>query len=314
MRIAGIVAACLILGLPPVAAQSTATVTVDTTHLTVGDRVTMTISVEHPPGTTVAWPDSLDLAPFEVLDVGIQAPLSQGDVLRSSAVLTLTAFELGMLEIPSIDVVVSGGVEEEVVSTDPFAVEVASVGADESGDIRDIRGPLGIPLSPLRMALLMLLPLLLAALLFVVARRLRSRKKDVQRPALGPLARPPHEVALEALSALEASRLLERGQVKEFHIEASDILRRYVEARFHVAALEMTTFEVLAGLEAARSDARFRDGLSAFLQQCDLVKFAKVRPPLDASSQLIDLGRRIVLDSVPTPTPAPDPATTTQAA
>jgi hypothetical protein len=224
-------------------------------------------------------------------------------------VITVTAFELGMLEIPSVDVAVSGGAGgEEIVSTSPFAIEVASVGADESGDIRDIRGPLGIPLSPLRMALLLLLPLLLAALLFVVARRLRSRKKDVQRPALGPLARPAHEVALEALAALQASRKLERGEVKEFHIEASDILRRYVEARFHVAALEMTTVEVLAGLEAARCDPRFRDGLSAFLEQCDLVKFAKVRPPTDASSQLIELGRRIVLDSVPVPEPAADPA------
>jgi hypothetical protein len=157
------------------------------------------------------------------------------------------------------------------------------------------------------MALLLLLPLLLAALLFVVARRLRSRKKEVQRPALGPLARPAHEVALEALAALEASRMLARGEVKEFHIEASDILRRYVEARFRVAAMEMTTFEVIAGLEAARADTRFRDGLSAFLEQCDLVKFAKVRPPVDASSQLIDLGRRIVLDSVLSPEPAPDP-------
>ncbi|MGE0158135.1 MAG: BatD family protein [Gemmatimonadales bacterium] len=287
----------LVVGTGPAEAQSTATVEVDSTHITVGDRITMTVRVEHPPGATVVWPDSVDLSPFEVLE-------SHTDTARSSATFTLTAFELGMLEIPSLEVVVEapdGG--EETVSTSPFAVEVASVGADESGDIRDIRGPLGLPMSALRMALLVLLPLLLAALLFVVARRLRARKETSPRPAIGPLPRPPHEIALEALAALGGSGLLERGEVKQLHIEASDILRTYVEARFHVDALEMTTHEVLGGLERDGVEPRFRDGLRAFLEQCDLVKFAKVRPDADASRQLLELGRRLVLDSVPAPEP-----------
>jgi hypothetical protein len=291
-------------------AQATASVTVDSTRVTVGDRIAMTVTVEHAPGATVMWPDSLDLSPFEVLDVGAPTPPTEGGATRTTAAFTLAAFELGMLEIPSFEIVVrAANGSEEAVSTSPFAVEVVSVGMDESGDIRDIRGPLGIPLSPFRLALLVLLPLLLAALLFVVARRLRGRKDDSPRPALGPLPRPPHEVALEALAALAGSGMLERGEVKEFHIEASDILRTYVEARFRVDALEMTTREVVAGLEAARAEPRFRGGLVAFLEQCDLVKFAKVRPGTDASRQLLELGRRLVLDSVPAPGPStPEPA------
>jgi hypothetical protein len=290
----------LLAAAPALGAQSSVTVAVDSARMTVGDRLTMTVTVEHPAGASVTWPDSLDLSPFEVLAVR-----NEVGTTRSSATLTLTAFELGMLEIPSLDVLVTAaGGAEEVVSTSPYAVEVVSVGTDESGDIRDIRGPLGVPTSPVRLALLILLPLLLAALLFVLARRLRSRKDESPRPALGPLPRPAHEIALEALAALGGSGMLERGDVKEFHIEASDILRRYVEARFRVEALEMTTREVLAGLELAGSEARFREGLGAFLEQCDLVKFAKVRPGTDASRQLLDLGRRLVLDSVPAPQPA----------
>jgi len=297
--------------------QSTASVQVDSTRMTVGDRITMTVTVEHAPGAVVTWPDSLDLAPFEVLEARTPAPTSEGvETSRTSTAFTLTAFELGMLEIPSFEIAVraaDGG--EETVSTSPFAVEVVSVGMDESGDIRDIRAPLGIPLSPFRLALLVLLPLLLAALLFVVARRLRARRDDSPRPALGPLPRPPHEVALEALSALAGSGLLERGDVKGFHIEASDILRTYVEARFRVDALEMTTREVIDGLAAVGATPGFRDGLLAFLEQCDLVKFAKVRPGTDASRQLLELGRRLVLDSVPAPEPAaPEPARSPQGA
>jgi hypothetical protein len=306
MRVRLLVGALLGFALAsPLHAQSRVATEVDSTRVTVGDRITMTVTVEHPASARVTWPDSLDLAPFEVLGVRELPPSGSGDVARSAVSLTLSAFELGMLEIPPFDVAVtSADGAVEALSTDRFGIEVVSVGADESGDIRDIRGPVGIPIGALRLALWVLLPLLLVAALWIAARRLRAKKDEATHPALGPLPRPAHEVALEALAALDASPLLERGMVKEYHIEASDILRTYVEARFHVDALEMTTAEVLAGLEDAGVDARFRDGLRAFLEQCDLVKFAKVRPGPDVSRQVLDLGRGVVLDSVPTHEPA----------
>lgn len=305
----GLVAALLWVALAsPLQAQSRVSTDVDSTRVTVGDRITMTVTVEHAPSSRVTWPDSLDLAPFEVLGVQELPPEESGDVARSAVALTLSAFELGELEIPAFDVLVtSADGTEETLASGRFGIEVVSVGADESGDIRDIRGPVGMPIGALRLALWVLLPLLLVAALWIAARRLRAKKGEGARPAPGPLRRPAHEVALEALAALDASPLLQRGMVKEYHIEASDILRTYVEERFAVDALEMTTVEVLAGLEAAGVDARFRDGLRAFLEQCDLVKFAKVRPGSDASRQVLDLGRRVVLDSVPTPEPAPAP-------
>lgn len=293
----------------PLAAQSTASTTVDTTHVTVGDRITLTLTVDHSRATGIIWPDSLDLAPFEVLQRTTSGPVDAGETSRSTLMLTLTAFEVGTLEIPSFDVVVTGADgTAETLSSNPVGIEVASVGVDESGDIRDIRGPLTIPLGAFRLLLWILLPLAVAGLLWMAARRLRSRRGEAPTPAIGPLPRPAHVVALEALDALGRAGLLERGQVKEFHIEASEILRAYVSARFGVGAPEMTTYEVGAALAAAQVDARFREGLGAFLDQCDLVKFAKVRPGPDASRQVLALGRRIVLDSAPAPEPAAPPA------
>ncbi len=263
----------------------------------------MRVTVSHPAGARVEWPDSLHLAPFEVLGSRV-APAGVSADTASSAELTLTAFQLGDLEIPSFDVpVVAADGSEHVLHTDSFAVHVASVGQDESGDIRDIHGPLGIPMSTLRMVLWLALPLLAVALLYTVARRLRPKKENESRAALGPLPRLPHEAALEALDALEASALLGSGRVKEYHIEVSDILRTYVEGRFGVDALEMTTGEVLLGLERAGVAERFRDGLSAFLAQCDMVKFAKVRPAPEQCRQVLELGRRLVLDTVPSAQP-----------
>jgi hypothetical protein len=298
-------ATLVVLAAAPLGAQSRVSTEVDSTHVTVGDRITLTVTVEHPSSSSVAWPDSLELAPFEVLDVRTTPARSADRGLTSSMVLSLAAFELGRLRVPTFEVLVTrAGGPEESLTTSPVDIDVVSVGVDESGDIRDIRGPLEIPLGALRLALWVLLPLLLAAALFVLARRLRTREDGAALPAPGPPPRPPHEIALAALAALAASPLLERGQVKEYHIEASDILRTYVGAHFGVDAREMTTGEVLSALEASGADARFREGLGAFLDQCDLVKFAKVRPAPDASRQALELGRRIVLDSVPAPAPA----------
>jgi hypothetical protein len=43
--------------------------------------------------------------------------------------------------------------------------------------------------------------------------------------------------------------------------------------------------------------------LGAFLEQCDMVKFAKVRPGPDQSRQVLELGRRLVQRSAARPEP-----------
>ena len=299
----GVLAALLVTLLAgvtaPATAQSRVRAEVDTTLVTVGDRVTLTVSVEHPSGATVLWPDSISLEPFEAIDAVVEPTRTTGEVAVSTARVTLTAFELGELEIPPLEVTVlmPDGAREELTS-DRFVVEIVSVGADEGGDIREIRGPLAIPVSALRLVLyflLLLVPVLLAWLLY---RRWRPGAPEEQ-VARGLPPRPAHEIALEELAALERSPLLQRGQVKEFHIAASDILRIYVERRFMVDAREMTTREILDGLERAGVGDTVREPLGRFLEQCDLVKFAKARPETTVSTETLGLGRDVVRDTIP---------------
>ena len=291
-------AAFLAWGAPlGLAAQATLETSLDTTLLTVGDRITLTVSVEHQAGATVEWPDSLDLAPFEVLAAQAAEPTTTGDRTTSRASFSLTTFELGALDLPSFGVTVRGADgSEQVLATDRYAVEVMSVGVDEGGDIRAIRGPLSIPVSVLRIGLWLLALVLIGTALYAMARRLRRREPPADAPVEP--SRPPHEIALDALARLEASAMLERGAVKEFHIEVSEILRRYIEARYRVPALEMTTAEVLSGLARVGVGAEFREGLRRFLDQCDMVKFAKVRPTPEASREVLALGRSLVEASV----------------
>ena len=270
------------------------TTALEPAEIAVGDHARLTIRVEHDPGASVVWPEPDTLGPFEVLERRLDDALAEGGRTVSSAEFSLTAFELGDLELPAVEIeVMAGDGSTATLRTEPLAVTVASVGRDESGDIRTIKGPLDIPRN-----LLLLLPwlaglLLLAGLAAWLWRRYRARAADGPvAPAVPP--RPAHEIAYEAFRALEAARLPENGELKTFHIRASDIVRAYVEGRFGVQALEMTTGEVLDGLRGQEVEAEVGADLRRLLERCDLVKFAKDRPALERCREVVPLGRSLV--------------------
>ena len=281
----------------------------DATEIHVGDPLALRLSVEHPADLSVRWPDSLALDPFEALalEVGDPVATAAGDAVRTPAVLHVTAFELGELELPSFDLEVTDGAERRVtVSTDPVVIGVTTVGLDEGGDIRDVKGPRAVARNWLLLWPWALLALALAGLGVWWFRRRRGGAGGDGAEAPTP-ERPPHEVALEALDRLAASRLLERGEIKRYHVEASRIIRAYVEGRYQVWALEMITPEVVSGLGRAGVDPETRTDAQRFLEACDLVKFAKRRPDAAACRRTLAQARDLVERTKFVPPPAAEP-------
>lgn len=273
--------------------------TVSPATAAVGDPVTVTVTVRHAAGTDVRWPDPVDAAPFELLDTPTEDSTAVAGGRESRLELRVAAFELGDLSFPSLDLeVVDAAGGATALSTEALAVAVESVGRDEGGDIRDIKGPLAIPFA---VAALLPWAAALLALAAVAAwlhrRRRRQSGPETRAPAVPP--RPAHETALAALDALEAEGLIERGEIKTYHIRLSDILRVYLEGRFGLDAMEMTTGEVLDGLRGSDADAGAVADLRGLLDRCDLVKFAKLRPAAAACRELAPLARRVVNATTP---------------
>jgi hypothetical protein len=83
----------------------------------------------------------------------------------------------------------------------------------------------------------------------------------------------PHEAALRLLDALMD---VERMDGKAFYFSLSNILRSYIQARYSINALEMTTEELLPKIDVLNINKEMHLELKALLRSTDPVKFAGV--------------------------------------
>jgi len=176
-------------------------------------------------------------------------------------------------------------------SAQPTAPAAAGNVAGPGGaaeDIRDIRGPKFIwPV--------WLVPALLAGAVLLAWLGRAAWRRRHRRPRARMLL--PFEVALQRLENLRAMMQPERA--REFSTEVSGIIRDYIEQRFDVTATHQTTEEFLHGLLASSNAAlaKHRTLLSAFLHQCDLVKFAGMALTLHSMESLHASARSFVLET-----------------
>lgn len=87
----------------------------------------------------------------------------------------------------------------------------------------------------------------------------------------------PYETAMKALRELKTKNLWEQGMEKEYFTRLTDILRRYLDKRFGINAMEMTSREIIEHLYDSDVKDK-RDYVRQILNVADFVKFAKVRP------------------------------------
>ena len=97
---------------------------------------------------------------------------------------------------------------------------------------------------------------------------------------------PPHEIAIKALEELRNRKLWQNGKHKLYYSTLTEILRLYIEGRWEVGALEMTTDEIITALREVDIKHDSRSNLVAILRTADMVKFAKALPDAEENEQL----------------------------
>lgn len=268
----------------------------------IGDEIRLLIQVDHPRKYTITPPDAkLAVAPFEVKRVD-PSPANKGqNRVQQTFRLLLTVFQTGDLEVPPIAIEYrdeNGDLGRALTQAVP--VKVVSVGKKltDKDDIRPIKGPVSTGLLGFWTGL----EILLAALLFIilvvkVIFRIRRERAGLES------RKPPHERVKIELGRLKDKGFLEEKNYKSFYSEFSDVLRRYLERRLGVEALERTTSELVDELSGSSIDPQALGAIREVLENADLVKFARLTPSYELAGRL----ETLLLDAVERTTPAAEP-------
>ncbi|NTV82670.1 MAG: hypothetical protein HGA23_00035 [Bacteroidales bacterium] len=271
-----------------------ATAKLEKDAIRIGDQIRMELTVTVPAGSRLQWPMLLDTLArnIEILrKSGIDTVSSDKEQFTLKQELIITSFDSGTYVIRPILFKYNrtGDTLTFFTETMPLTLDVQTIQTDAAQDIKPIKPPLKAPVTFREMLPwigLVLLILIIAALVYYY-----YKKKKLQPPVVATRLNttiPPYEAAIEALDSLRLKKLWQSGRTKEYYSELTEIVREYIELRFPVRAMEMTTSEINAALRQTEVSATSREKLNQVLILADLVKFAKEQPlPLENEQSMI---------------------------
>ncbi|MGR3178365.1 MAG: hypothetical protein ACUZ8E_09955 [Candidatus Anammoxibacter sp.] len=256
--------------------------TVDRSEISIGDKIRFTIAIEYDPDVEISFPEFGEkLADFTIKDFGRTEPekLKTGK-FKQEEWYVLDTFLTGSYVIPKLTIRYKNTNEDlSEIETNEIFVEVKSVinEGDTAEDIREIKDPVNISVSYYTIYLILggVFGLLVIAGGLIYYFRQRKSTTQVATPPQPPA----HEIAYKELRKLTEQDLIAKGKTKEYFYRLSNIVRCYIENRFALMAPERTTEEFLTEMtDREIMEMEHKRLIRKFLEQCDLVKFAKYGP------------------------------------
>ncbi len=264
---------------------------VDRATITIGNRILYTLIVTTDSEVELE-PLALgsNLGAFEVKDYKIYDPkkAKNGTVINKSEYV-ITTFTTGEYVIPPIAINYTNPEgEKKQIESEPLFILVKSVGASESDkeDIRGLKPPIHITGGYWAYLIILPILILLGAGGFLYY---RQRTKGLALPEIPEeLQKPAWEVALFELESLRNSDLLKKKQIKKYFIIFSNIIRKYVERRYQISAVDRTTEEIRGEMKRIRLDPGIVELIYGLLCFCNLVKFAKYIPSTEETEKSLN--------------------------
>lgn len=255
---------------------ATATASVRSPRVEVGEPVAVTVRVNARPNATVTLRPPPPNVPAFTVAAGTARMLQADANGLAELTYTIVPWENGEIRVGPAIVEIAG---QGQVQTNPLTLDARNpLGEDaakaKAKDIRDIRP---FPEEPAAWPFLLasLVAGAIAAFFF-----LRSRKAP-EKPAVAvPVVERPHPGRTLAEWIDQVRKIAENpprdpASMRDAHFTIAEAVRRFVEERWEIPASKQTTEEFLEGV--SRSD-RFRGGgmsiLPVVLEACDRVKWA----------------------------------------
>ncbi|HEX2982830.1 MAG TPA: hypothetical protein VHO28_04725 [Ignavibacteriales bacterium] len=207
--------------------------------------------------------------------------------------MVLAKYDSGEVKVPQLAITYNyeNDEEQKTLTAGGVSAQIYPVQIDTAAGIKDVKGPQDTPWNWKLILLIWLIAglIITAVILFIFFKKKRALAKLEPEAILLP-----HERAFNQLTLLENKKLWQSGQVKEYHTEITEIIRKYFAERFGFPALELTSGEAIEYLRQNNEAHVIIDETAAFLTNADMVKFAKFVPMNQVNEEMMEQARKIV--------------------
>jgi len=255
--------------------------------ITIGDQFELEVTIDKSLMQVVEFPIFTDNRLGDVIEIlsesSVDTVTTDGQSVKLQKKYLLTIFDEGSYSLGKLPMFFADkNIIDTIWSEDSMFLHVATFEIDTTKQtIHDIKRPMEAPMKFGEVSGYILwgclAALLIGLLIYYIVRRLSNRpligkKKEIL---------PPHVIAIKALEELKYKKIWQSSKHKLYYTSLIDILREYIEGRYGVHAMEMTSDEIILALKDKELSSKNIDELKDLLSISDLVKFAKVLPNAD---------------------------------
>ena len=258
---------------------------ISTDSILTGHPFDYNLDIRLPEGYVINWSEMKDTLSksIEVIsrsDVKEQPIDNSSDILLSQ-LLTLTSFDTGYVEIPSIGIKYYKSAKDTSVytsHTDYMYIYVEPVAIDTTLAYKPIKMPIKQNITfeetvPYFGGGIILAGLVLLIIYIIKRSRKNKNIEEEVKPQI-----PAIITAREKMEQLKEANLWQSGKYKDYYTDLTGIAREYLEGQFDIDAIEMTSDEILEEVRKIQFDSIIFSKLQNTLITADLVKFAKATP------------------------------------
>ena len=216
---------------------------------------------------------------------------------------TIQAFDPGTVTLPPFKYAVG----DDTIASEVVTLKVLEVDLDSLTDINPMESVVSIPSRWYDFIpnwwLWVFVGIAAAGVIACCVLLFRKKKGLISKPVK---ITPPYDLAVMRLNDLQAKKLPQSGRDKEYYTELTEILRQYLEGRFGINAMEMSSTQIIDTLRHNKETRPGSDLMKQILEIADFVKFAKVRPLPDDNIKAFNSAIKFVEDSKPLPPVDPE--------
>lgn len=277
-------------------AQTEVHAVLDSNSIRIGAQTKLDIYMTYDASTMknmeVVWPEFEDTIKkgIEILSVTkIDTTIpnkNKPNIVQQRIQLTITSFDTGAYYIAPFKFIINKDTANPLF-TEPLHLIVNTVVTDTAlAKTKDIKPPYDEPfdwrwyLPYVYIGLAILAAIIL--LIFIIKKL--NKKKPVEVVIEIPKI-PAHISALEALEKIKSEAVWKENKTKEYYSSIADTVRLYIEERFNINALELTSDEIIKIFKSQVVDSESKGKLTQILTLSDFVKFAK-QIPIEAEHAL----------------------------